>query len=188
MSFISAEIASQPQTWLRAAEVAAATTALPARGERVAVIGCGTSLYMAKAFAACAKARAWGRPTRSRRRSPAAVEQFVARRQFTFLGSGWTVGLADEGAQAWTASYVDPENAPSLTVTGARGQKRCVLDLRSDEVLRQYRASGGKRFQEVSVYGCCKLMTSVNCWFDRALAPLTSSSSLARSPTSRRGS
>ncbi|MFD7582895.1 SIS domain-containing protein [Kitasatospora sp. NPDC059817] len=50
---VEAEIASQPDCWRRAAEVAAAEcTALPEAGERVAVIGCGTSLFMGQAYAA----------------------------------------------------------------------------------------------------------------------------------------
>jgi fructoselysine-6-P-deglycase FrlB-like protein len=54
MSFVSAEIASQPAVWRRAAELAATpdvASALPHVGERVAVVGCGTSLYMAQAAA-----------------------------------------------------------------------------------------------------------------------------------------
>ncbi|MFI1655045.1 SIS domain-containing protein [Streptomyces sp. NPDC020472] len=48
----SVEIASQPDTWSRAAAaVAAFSDALPRRGERVAVIGCGTSWFMALAYA-----------------------------------------------------------------------------------------------------------------------------------------
>lgn len=48
---LAAEIATQPQDWLRAADIAARHAALlPQRGERVAVIGCGTSLYMAQAY------------------------------------------------------------------------------------------------------------------------------------------
>jgi len=53
MSFIADEIATQPQDWLHAQATAADHAAvLPRPGERVAVIGCGTSLYMAQAFAA----------------------------------------------------------------------------------------------------------------------------------------
>lgn len=53
MSEIDHEIASQPSCWRRAGALAAALTdALPAPGSRVAVIGCGTSLYMAQAYAA----------------------------------------------------------------------------------------------------------------------------------------
>ncbi|MEV6329219.1 sugar isomerase [Streptomyces sp. NPDC051909] len=48
----SVEIASQPGTWKRAAESAALfAEALPRRGERVAVVGCGTSWFMALAYA-----------------------------------------------------------------------------------------------------------------------------------------
>lgn len=53
MSHVQEELASQPALWERAAALAAAGVAgLPARGERVAVVGCGTSLFMAEAFAA----------------------------------------------------------------------------------------------------------------------------------------
>ncbi|MDT9680981.1 sugar isomerase [Streptomyces sp. TRM76323] len=51
-SLTSVEIASQPDTWRRAAEsVAPLAQALPRRGERVAVVGCGTSWFMALAYA-----------------------------------------------------------------------------------------------------------------------------------------
>jgi fructoselysine-6-P-deglycase FrlB-like protein len=47
-----AEIASQPDCWSRALDsVADAAKILPGRGERVAVIGCGTSWHMATAIA-----------------------------------------------------------------------------------------------------------------------------------------
>jgi len=50
---LAAEIATQPQDWLAARATAERhRQVLPAHGERVAVIGCGTSLYMAQAFAA----------------------------------------------------------------------------------------------------------------------------------------
>jgi fructoselysine-6-P-deglycase FrlB-like protein len=55
MTFVAEEIASQPQLWLRAAALAAepaVIAALPGRGARVAVVGCGTSLYMARSWAA----------------------------------------------------------------------------------------------------------------------------------------
>ena len=48
-----AEIASQPDCWARALEsVDEAAKILPGRGERVAVIGCGTSWHIASAIAA----------------------------------------------------------------------------------------------------------------------------------------
>lgn len=56
------EIASQPECWRQAARLAAELTStgsggtasglLPSRGERVAVLGCGTSWFMAQSYAA----------------------------------------------------------------------------------------------------------------------------------------
>lgn len=55
MSFVAEEIAAQPACWARAVELAAQPSiraALPSSGQRVALVGCGTSLYMARACAA----------------------------------------------------------------------------------------------------------------------------------------
>lgn len=52
-TFLAAEIATQPDDWLRVLDVLPCVAAdLPQPGERVAVIGCGTSLFMAQAYAA----------------------------------------------------------------------------------------------------------------------------------------
>ncbi|WP_416475895.1 SIS domain-containing protein [Streptomyces sp. LKA04] len=53
MTHVEDELNSQPGCWTRAAaEAARHTTALPAAGERVAVVGCGTSYFMAQSAAA----------------------------------------------------------------------------------------------------------------------------------------
>jgi CRISPR-associated protein Cas5a/b/c len=50
--FVNTEIGSQPDCWRRAVEVAARSKGvLPRDGERVAVVGCGTSWFMAQAYA-----------------------------------------------------------------------------------------------------------------------------------------
>ncbi len=55
------EIASQPDCWARALEsVDEAAQVLPAPGERVAVIGCGTSWHVASAIAAAREAAGHG--------------------------------------------------------------------------------------------------------------------------------
>ncbi|MGP3927738.1 SIS domain-containing protein [Streptomyces sp. 8N616] len=56
----AAEIATQPSCWRRAAEAAAAGAGLPRPGERVAVTGCGTSWFMAQAYAALREAAGQG--------------------------------------------------------------------------------------------------------------------------------
>ena len=53
MTYLGEEIASQPACWREAIDVAhREAAALPAPGERVAVVGCGTSWFIASAYAA----------------------------------------------------------------------------------------------------------------------------------------
>ncbi|WP_217169448.1 SIS domain-containing protein [Streptomyces sp. AC512_CC834] len=53
MTYVEDELNSQPECWTRAAAQAARhATALPAAGERVAIVGCGTSYFMAQSVAA----------------------------------------------------------------------------------------------------------------------------------------
>ena len=55
------EVASQPACWRRAGQLAADVAGvLPARGERVAVAGCGTSWFMAQSYAAAREASGHG--------------------------------------------------------------------------------------------------------------------------------
>jgi fructoselysine-6-P-deglycase FrlB-like protein len=61
MSFLLDEVATQPECWAQAIELAAAAgPALPAAGERVAVIGCGSSLNVARCYAAMREAAGQG--------------------------------------------------------------------------------------------------------------------------------
>ncbi|MER7012238.1 SIS domain-containing protein [Saccharopolyspora sp. NPDC000359] len=58
---VDGEIDSQPECWSRASELAREVAGvLPARGERVAVAGCGTSWFMAMAYAALREAAGHG--------------------------------------------------------------------------------------------------------------------------------
>ncbi len=58
---VQTEIASQPDCWARALEsVDAAAKVLPGHGERVAIIGCGTSWHVASAIAAAREAAGHG--------------------------------------------------------------------------------------------------------------------------------
>lgn len=47
-----AELTSQPETWARAADMRDEQALLPASGARIAVVGCGTSWFMAQSYAA----------------------------------------------------------------------------------------------------------------------------------------
>ncbi|CAD5912415.1 SIS domain-containing protein [Streptomyces cyaneofuscatus] len=53
MTHVARELASQPDCWRQAAGMAGGLAGqLPASGERIAVVGCGTSYFMAQAYAA----------------------------------------------------------------------------------------------------------------------------------------
>ncbi|MGH3482214.1 MAG: SIS domain-containing protein [Nocardioidaceae bacterium] len=59
--YLVAEIGTQPDDWVAARGLAKEyESALPAAGERVAVLGCGTSLFMARAIAAAREAAGLG--------------------------------------------------------------------------------------------------------------------------------
>jgi len=60
MSHFAEELRSQPESWRRAARLARDGAPLPAVGERVALIGCGTSLYVAQAVARYREAQGLG--------------------------------------------------------------------------------------------------------------------------------
>jgi fructoselysine-6-P-deglycase FrlB-like protein len=51
-AFMEEELVSQPEVWQRAMEQARTEQLLPEDGKRVAVIGCGTSWFMAQSYAA----------------------------------------------------------------------------------------------------------------------------------------
>ncbi len=50
-AYMETELASQPDAWERAVTLKAERAVLPASGQRVAVIGCGTSWFMAQSYA-----------------------------------------------------------------------------------------------------------------------------------------
>jgi fructoselysine-6-P-deglycase FrlB-like protein len=59
MTFVDEEIASQPECWHAAAE-RATSPGLPSAGERVALVGCGTSWFVAQCYAALREAAGLG--------------------------------------------------------------------------------------------------------------------------------
>ncbi|MER5753480.1 SIS domain-containing protein [Streptomyces sp. NPDC002088] len=61
MSFIQEELTDQPNCWLHVADLATAADTLPAPGEEVAVVGCGTSWFMAQSYAALRESGGHGR-------------------------------------------------------------------------------------------------------------------------------
>ncbi|MFD7137512.1 SIS domain-containing protein [Streptomyces sp. NPDC059894] len=94
MSFTQDEIATQPECWSRAAETAAGLDdALPSAGEEVAVVGCGTSLYIARSYAVLRESAGHGRT------DAFAASQFPAGRRYdrivALTRSGTTTEVLD---------------------------------------------------------------------------------------------
>ncbi|WAZ19707.1 SIS domain-containing protein [Streptomyces cinnabarinus] len=249
MTHVEEELASQPECWTRAAlQAPAHGGALPAPGERVAIVGCGTSYFMAQsaaalregagqgetdAFAASEfpRARAYdrvialsrsgtttevlqllGELTGGRTRTTAITadpetpvmtaadhllvldyadersvvqtrfattaltllrahlglhtesvvtdaraalaaplsQGLVDSAQFTFLGRGWTVGLAHEAAlkmreaaQAWTESYPAMEYRHGPISITTEGTATWMLGEPPEGLAEQVRATGG---------------------------------------------
>jgi fructoselysine-6-P-deglycase FrlB-like protein len=77
MSNIAQEVESQPDCWAEAVRQAPETAEkLPQQGERVAAVGCGTSFYIAQAYAGVREAAGHG-PT-----DPFPASEFPARRTY----------------------------------------------------------------------------------------------------------
>jgi fructoselysine-6-P-deglycase FrlB-like protein len=112
---MEAELRSQPETWARAVELRTEQTLLPAAGERIAVVGCGTSWFMAQSYAALRETAGLGITD-----SFAASEAFVDRDYDAIVAitrSGTTTevlelldGIRASGSRARTVGIVgDPE-------------------------------------------------------------------------------
>ncbi|MET8828933.1 sugar isomerase [Streptomyces sp. NPDC004610] len=112
MSHVEDELSSQPECWQRAAEEAPRhRDALPAPGERVAVVGCGTSYFMAQAVAALREAAGAGET------DAFAASEFPAARPYdrvlALTRSGTTTEVLDllaalRGRTRTTAVTADP--------------------------------------------------------------------------------
>jgi len=110
---VDEEIASQPACWGLAVDLASGSAdRLPARGERVAVIGCGTSWFMAIAYAALREAAGHGET------DAFAASQFPAGRRYdrvlAITRSGTTTEVLDAlgTTKARTTAIVGDPDSP----------------------------------------------------------------------------
>ena len=102
------EIESQPTCWRRAAKLAAepaTVAALPARSADVAVVGCGTSFYIAQAYAALREARGLGRT------DAFAASEFPPRRSYPEL-----VAISRSGTTSEVAALLAGLSADTRSV------------------------------------------------------------------------
>ncbi|MEU2626859.1 sugar isomerase [Kitasatospora sp. NPDC007106] len=119
-SLTAEELATQPADWRTAAALAAeSSAALPQRGERVAVVGCGTSWFMAQAYAALREAGGHGET------DAFAASEFPAGRGYdrvlAITRSGTTTEVLDllRQAKAPTTAITADTSQPVTALAGA---------------------------------------------------------------------
>ena len=109
--YVREEIARQPDAWLRAAGLAPDLAGvLPRRGEAVAVIGCGTSWFMATAYAALRDAAGQGR-----------TDAFAASELPTDRPYDRVVAISRSGTTTEVVRAVTAADAPVLAITAVEG-------------------------------------------------------------------
>src|SRR5262249_33056409 len=99
------EVASQPACWRRAATMK--VEGLPARGERVAVTGCGTGLYIGQTYAALREAAGHGET------DAFAASEFPLGRSYDRV-----VAISRSGTTTEVLDLLERVDAPTVTISG----------------------------------------------------------------------
>ncbi|WP_330268736.1 SIS domain-containing protein [Streptomyces griseorubiginosus] len=138
MTHVEDELTSQPECWARAAaEAGRHSGALPAPGERVAIVGCGTSYFMAQAAAVLRESAGQGET------DAFAASEFPAGRSYdrvvALTRSGTTTEVLDllgqlKGRTRTTALTADP-----ATPVMAAADEVVVLDFADERSVVQTR-------------------------------------------------
>jgi fructoselysine-6-P-deglycase FrlB-like protein len=133
-TYVRAEIARQPETWSRAADLAADVAGLlPRQGESVAVLGCGTSWFMAGAYAASREQVGHGRT------DAFAASQFPVGRDYDRV-----VAISRSGTTTEVTRAIEAARAPTTAITAVGGTPVCeaasdvvVLDFADEDSVVQ---------------------------------------------------
>ena len=120
---MAAELASQPETWARAASLRAEQAMLPEQGARVAVIGCGTSWFIAQSYAWLREAGGHGE-----------TDAFAASEAFVERGYDAVVALTRSGTTTEVLQLVERLRGRVHTV-GVIGDRASTLVDLVDEAI-----------------------------------------------------
>jgi len=103
------ELTSQPETWAAAADLRDAQALLPATGARIAVVGCGTSWFMAQSYAALRETAGLGE-----------TDAFTASEAFVDRGYDAVVALTRSGTTTEVLDLVERVKGriPTIGVIG----------------------------------------------------------------------
>jgi fructoselysine-6-P-deglycase FrlB-like protein len=142
MSEIVRELSSQPDTWRRAAaELRSLRDTLPNRGERVAVIGCGTSLFVAQAYAGLRETSGAGETD-----AFAASEAPAGRIYDVVIAisrSGTTTEVARLLARPWSGARSVAICGVADTPVATSADERMILDFADERSVVQTRFATG---------------------------------------------
>ncbi|HEV8173691.1 MAG TPA: SIS domain-containing protein [Actinoplanes sp.] len=105
MTHVKAEIASQPDCWIQAAKLSN-SPGLPAAGERVAVVGCGTSWFMGQAYGALRERAGQGETDAFQ------ASEFPASRQYDRV-----VAITRSGTTTEVVDLLSSLSAPTTVIT-----------------------------------------------------------------------
>lgn len=123
-SHMRAELLSQPETWARAADMRDEQRRLPAHGARIAVIGCGTSWFIAQSYAALRESAGLGE-----------TDAFAASEAFVDRGYDAIVALTRSGTTTEVLELAE-RVAGRVPVIGVIGDPTSPLvDLVDDALL-----------------------------------------------------
>lgn len=123
---VRSEIARQPESWARALDLLPdARSVLPRTGERVAVLGCGTSWFMAAAYAALREAGGAGET------DAFAASQFPAGRRYDRV-----LAISRSGTTTEVARAVELSTAPVTAITAVADGP--VVDAADDAILLDF--------------------------------------------------
>ncbi|MFS0911169.1 SIS domain-containing protein [Microbacterium sp. 179-I 3D2 NHS] len=103
------ELHTQPRTWATAADLTAEQRTLPAAGARIAVVGCGTSWFMAQSYAALRESSGQGE-----------TDAFAASEAFVDRGYDAVIALTRSGTTTEVLELVDriKGRVPTIGVIG----------------------------------------------------------------------
>lgn len=121
---MEAELASQPDMWERAVELTAERAVLPASGERIAVVGCGTSWFMAQSYAVLRESAGHG-----------VTDAFAASEAFVDRGYDAIVAITRSGTTTEVLELLDGVGGRTRTV-GLVGDPNTPLVNLVDDVVR----------------------------------------------------
>lgn len=121
---MAAELASQPETWAKAESLRAEQALLPASGARIAVVGCGTSWFIAQSYAWLREAGGHGE-----------TDAFAASEAFVDRGYDAVVALTRSGTTTEVLQLVEGLRGSVRTVGVIGDASSPLVDLVDDAVL-----------------------------------------------------